>query len=176
MAATILRYKSTYTLCVRSVSIREMLMDKVGNYQVLVPQNFCLKRLLSVSACAYSEKPVILSATDIVSKETAMSDIPGALADPSFAELGLGQGWWPVHLVENWFELVHTYTGAPWWMTIAMGTFALRLVTFPFYIGSRRVTTRYTNHAGKLMVSFLLHAMNYTFLVSIVILTILFDG
>ena len=42
----------------------------------------------------------------------------------------------PVYLAEKYLELIHTYTGLPWWSTIIVGTLALRCFMLPSNLGN----------------------------------------
>ncbi|BFZ59633.1 hypothetical protein YB2330_000647 [Saitoella coloradoensis] len=51
--------------------------------------------------------------------------------------------WTPVGALEGVIELVHVYTGLPWWGTIAAVTIGLRFALFPLFVFVAR-------HTGKL--------------------------
>ena len=130
----------------------------IGSYCIrFLRSPSCNKRFLSSSAILCHEKPVILSASEIIQNDSisSLSNAADALTEPSFAELGLAQTWWPSHIIESCFESIYNYTGAPWWVNIALGTFALRLITSPLFVYSRKAMIRYTNHAPTVMVCFL---------------------
>ncbi|KAJ3340187.1 Mitochondrial inner membrane protein oxa1l [Gonapodya sp. JEL0774] len=76
----------------------------------------------------------LTSAADHLS--TAASSIdPALLSTPlhigSLRELGLGSFATPVGLLENLLEAVHVLSGAPWWLTIAATTLAIRALLIP---------------------------------------------
>lgn len=48
--------------------------------------------------------------------------------------IGLGQGWWPLDVIQHALEITHAYTGLPWWATIAATTFVVRALLFPLYV------------------------------------------
>lgn len=50
--------------------------------------------------------------------------------------IGLGDGWGPTALIENFLEITHVYTGLPWWATIAASTFIIRAAMVPIYVKS----------------------------------------
>jgi len=57
-------------------------------------------------------------------------------------EIGLDYGWGPTSMVETLLEHVHIYTGAPWWASIVMTTFAVRAILFKAYINSADTSAR----------------------------------
>ena len=95
------------------------------------------------------------------STENADSSLPVAeiteqvpvVVDPPFVELGLADGWMPYNFVEGLFETMHLTTGLPWWATITLATVAMRAITFPIFVNSRKYTTRMSNHGSKTSVS-----------------------
>lgn len=50
--------------------------------------------------------------------------------------VGLADGWWPSDIFQEALELVHVYTGMPWWVTITVATIGFRLVLFPLFMKS----------------------------------------
>jgi len=98
---------------------------------------FSSKRLASTN-----QVPTELAPTEVANKVTEV-------VDPPFVELGLADGWMPYSFVESLFETLHTYTGLPWWATIAIGTLTMRAVTFPIFVNSRKYATRMSNHGAK---------------------------
>ena len=82
-----------------------------------------------------------------------ITDKVSSVVDPPFVELGLADGWMPYNFVEGLFETLHTTTGLPWWATITLATVAMRTVTFPIFVNSRKYTTRMSNHGSKTSVS-----------------------
>lgn len=66
---------------------------------------------------------------------TAISDASNLTSDSLgyLKSIGMGQGWGPTSLMENYFELVHVYTGLPWWATIVTCTIVLRVALLPLF-------------------------------------------
>lgn len=58
------------------------------------------------------------------------------------ASIGIGEGWGPTASIANILELMHVYTGLPWWATIACTTFAIRGVMFPLYVKASANTAK----------------------------------
>ncbi|GAV52476.1 hypothetical protein ZYGR_0AG04670 [Zygosaccharomyces rouxii] len=50
--------------------------------------------------------------------------------------------WWPADVVQHALELVHVYTGLPWWGTICVVTLTVRLLMFPIYVKSSDTVAR----------------------------------
>lgn len=54
-----------------------------------------------------------------------------------FQSLGLAQSWyWPPDFFQHIFELMHVYSGLPWWGSIMCVTVAFRMILLPLYIKS----------------------------------------
>ena len=153
-----LRHHSSISLC-----SQKLLLHEIGSCSTLFHNPLKLynlhncKRLLSASSILHGEKPVVLQASEIIPDTPAstLNAIADGLPEPSFAELGIGQSWWPSNLIENLFETIYIHTGSPWWVSIALGTFAVRLITTPLFIYSRKTMMRYTNHHTAITVGFM---------------------
>lgn len=50
--------------------------------------------------------------------------------------------WWPADVVQHALELVHVYTGLPWWGSICVVTLTVRLLMFPLYVKSSDTVAR----------------------------------
>lgn len=50
--------------------------------------------------------------------------------------------WWPADVIQHALELVHVYTGLPWWGTICVVTLTVRLLMFPVYVKSSDTIAR----------------------------------
>lgn len=51
--------------------------------------------------------------------------------------IGLAQSWWwPPDVIQHALEIVHAYSGLPWWGTICTVTILVRLAMFPLYVKS----------------------------------------
>lgn len=62
-----------------------------------------------------------------------------------FQSVGLAQTWWwPPDFFAHIMEMVHHYSGMPWWMTISAVTVGLRLAMFPLYLKSSNATAKMT--------------------------------
>jgi YidC/Oxa1 family membrane protein insertase len=48
--------------------------------------------------------------------------------------LGLDYGWGPTAVMEWALEHVHVYAGSPWWVSIILATFLVRVVLFKAYM------------------------------------------
>lgn len=57
-------------------------------------------------------------------------------------ELGLDYGWGPTAFIETLLEHVHVYTGAPWWASILLTAFVIRLTLLKGYIGASDTSAR----------------------------------
>lgn len=71
-----------------------------------------------------------------------------AAVDPTqlgyFQSLGLAQSWyWPPDFFQHIFELMHVYSGLPWWGSIMCVTVAFRALILPLYIKS-------SDHSAKM--------------------------
>ena len=60
-----------------------------------------------------------------------------ALAGETLGDVGLG-GYSPVGLLQSMFDVIHSTTGLPWWMTIVVGTVCLRTAMIPLTIYGRK--------------------------------------
>ena len=119
----------------------------------------CLLSNQKLATCYVGFSSKRLSSTNQVPTELAPTEVANKVTevvDPPFVELGLADGWMPYSFVESLFETLHTYTGLPWWATIAIGTLTMRAVTFPIFVNSRKYATRMSNHGAKTSVSLLL--------------------
>lgn len=68
--------------------------------------------------------------------------LPGQIG--YFQSLGLAQSWyWPPDFFQHIFELMHVYTGLPWWASIMCVTAAFRALLFPLYVKS-------SDHAARM--------------------------
>jgi YidC/Oxa1 family membrane protein insertase len=65
--------------------------------------------------------------------ETASTSLVSAASQMTELKL-LGFGSWtsPFGIIQNTFDLMHSYCGLPWWGTIAMFTVCMRLTLLPF--------------------------------------------
>ena len=157
MAFKLLRIKPIYSFGFRRILLQDVSFQKtsVCCHGVNLNSLNLDKRLFSISVRRLGEKPVILSASDIIQDKPVgtLSSVSDVTGDPSFVDLGLANSWWPSGLIEGWFESFYIWSGCPWWATIALGTSALRLILLPFFINSKKTTIRYTNHAGRINVS-----------------------
>lgn len=62
-----------------------------------------------------------------------------------FQSLGLAQTWfWPPDFFQHIFELMHVYSGLPWWGSIMAVTIAFRAILLPLYIKSSDHSARMT--------------------------------
>lgn len=59
-------------------------------------------------------------------------------------ELGLDYGWGPTAFIETLLEHVHIYTGTPWWASILLTAFVIRLALIKGYIGASDTSARLT--------------------------------
>ncbi|CAG8468821.1 16486_t:CDS:2 [Funneliformis caledonium] len=75
--------------------------------------------------------------TDIIEQTSSDAIMETALKMGDFKEMGL-VNFTPVGFVEGFFEMLHVSTGLPWWGTIALATFILRLGFFPILINHQR--------------------------------------
>lgn len=57
-------------------------------------------------------------------------------------ELGLDYGWGPTAFIETLLEHVHVYTGSPWWASILLTAFVIRLTLIKGYIGASDASAR----------------------------------
>lgn len=65
--------------------------------------------------------------------------------------IGLAKSWWwPPDLIQHVLEIVHVYTGLPWWATIALTTLSVRAVLFPIYVKSSDMMARNAKIKPKL--------------------------
>ncbi|ODQ60726.1 hypothetical protein WICANDRAFT_77401 [Wickerhamomyces anomalus NRRL Y-366-8] len=65
--------------------------------------------------------------------------------------IGLAKSWWwPPDLIQHVLEIVHVYTGLPWWATIALTTISVRACMFPLYVKSSDVMARNAKIKPKL--------------------------
>ncbi|VEU20598.1 DEKNAAC101514 [Brettanomyces naardenensis] len=72
------------------------------------------------------------SVTDAVSHVTDLtSDQLGYLHS-----VGLVDGWYPSDIMQEALELVHVFSGMPWWLTITLTTIGIRLLLFPLFMKS----------------------------------------
>lgn len=63
-----------------------------------------------------------------------------------FQSLGLAQSWWwPPDFFQHIFELMHVYSGLPWWASIMAVTIAMRTLLFPLYLKA-------SDHSAKMTV------------------------
>lgn len=68
-----------------------------------------------------------------------------ATGEAPLSTYGLG-GWWPTGIVENYLEFLHFTFDLPWWITIAVATASIRLLTFPIYIYTQQNMARLQNN------------------------------
>lgn len=61
-----------------------------------------------------------------------------ANGEPTFASLGLGEGYWPTALLQNALEYLHISCDLPWWGAIAVTTVIIRILLTPIVIISQR--------------------------------------
>lgn len=62
-----------------------------------------------------------------------------------FQSLGLAQSWfWPPDFFQHIFELMHVYSGLPWWGSIMAVTVALRALLLPLYLKASDHSARMT--------------------------------
>lgn len=56
--------------------------------------------------------------------------------------VGLVDGWWPSDMFQEALELVHVFTGMPWWVTISVTTIVIRVLIFPLFVRSSDTTAK----------------------------------
>ncbi|KAF7462257.1 Hypothetical predicted protein [Marmota monax] len=77
------------------------------------------------------------------------TDIIHAVAEQSFAELGLGS-YTPVGLTQNLLEFMHVNLGLPWWGAIAACTVLARCLVFPLIVKGQREAAKIHNHLPEI--------------------------
>lgn len=92
------------------------------------------------STLGFDPSNVANQAADAVSQAAdAASQVASSLTPDQFGYLhsiGLAEGWWPSQVIEECLEIVHVFTGVPWWLSIAIVTIGFRLCLFPFFMKS----------------------------------------
>lgn len=81
----------------------------------------------------------VQTATDTVS-QIGSSLTPDQLG--YLHSVGLVDAWWPSDLIQEALELVHVFTGMPWWLTITVTTVAIRVLIFPLFVRSSDTTAK----------------------------------
>lgn len=89
-----------------------------------------------------------ISAEKIAETASSVSEVVAAVAPNQlgyFQSLGLAQSWWwPPDFFQHIFELMHVYSGLPWWASIMCVTIAMRTLLLPLYIKSSDHSARMT--------------------------------
>lgn len=86
-----------------------------------------------------------------VSQSVSEAVVSHSLAEPTFAEIGLG-GWSPSGMVQSCFEWLHISCDLPWWGCIAIGVLTIRTLIFPLVIKSQRNSAKMANHMPQLTI------------------------
>ncbi|CAF1249993.1 unnamed protein product [Rotaria sordida] len=86
---------------------------------------------------------------------TMPSDVPiefllNAAGEPALSTLELGKWYLPTGWVQQGLDLIHANVGLPWWGTIIVGTFIIRMCTTPIAIYNQRNAARMQIHMPKL--------------------------
>jgi len=68
--------------------------------------------------------------------------LPNQALDLPFAELGLNS-WWPSGWLQWIMEMAHVNLEIPWWGSITMLAFALRILTFPVFVMQERTKVEF---------------------------------
>lgn len=55
-----------------------------------------------------------------------------------FAQMGIGNSWWPSDIMISLLEFCHVSTQLPWWASILLLTFILRASLFPIMLKAAR--------------------------------------
>ncbi|CAN3357782.1 mitochondrial inner membrane protein Oxa1p [Diutina catenulata] len=105
MAPLGVRYNSTE-------SLKDNLKDKLHH----------VEDEISDKLIGFDHHPTSVPQTDLTADQLGYLD-----------SIGLAQGWGPTAMVEKWLEVVHVYTGLPWWATIVVATLGVRMAMFPLY-------------------------------------------
>lgn len=88
---------------------------------------------------------------DNVTTEQMSDVVTSALAEPTFASIGLG-GWSPVGIVQNCMEYLHIGCDIPWWGSIVIGTIVVRTLIFPLVIMAQRNAAKMNNNLPQMQV------------------------
>lgn len=87
--------------------------------------------------------PAVPSLTD---QAPELLDVVAAVgAEPTFASLGLAQGYWPIGIIQSILEWLHIGCDLPWWGCIAVMTVLCRTLMFPIVAIAQRNAARLHN-------------------------------
>ncbi|ESN96932.1 hypothetical protein HELRODRAFT_114451 [Helobdella robusta] len=112
---------------------------KFSNSSLLISQDVSQKTLRVLSEYVPSPPAVPEPITNL-----AVSQL-NSLGEPTLSSLGLAS-WYPNGLVQYGLESLHVGLGVPWWSAIVIGTFFLRLVTFPLVVLGQRNAANMHNY------------------------------
>ncbi|EEB08478.1 inner membrane translocase Oxa102 [Schizosaccharomyces japonicus yFS275] len=78
-----------------------------------------------------------------ISTDTAVEAVNAVHKIGDLKAMGLGtHTWWPYPYLQSILEVIHVYSGMPWWASIAATAIGMRVLMFPLMLGMIRTSSR----------------------------------